>query len=107
MAVKKREAQAEKERTKAIREEMRKFKDEISDKENQNSKLSKKIERLNKNNKNKKKDKEQIKPIDEAPLAIGDVVKLKDGGSVAGEILEINGKNITVGFGTIKSVVQT
>ncbi|MBR5240772.1 MAG: Smr/MutS family protein [Muribaculaceae bacterium] len=100
------EAQAEKERTKAIREEMRKFKEEISDKENQNSKLSKKIERLNKNNKNKKKDKEQIKPIDEAPLAIGDVVKLKDGGSVAGEILEINGKNITVGFGTIKSVVK-
>ncbi len=100
------EAQAEKERTKAIREEMRKFKEEISDKENQNSKLSKKIERLNKNSKNKKKDKEQIKPIDETPLTIGDVVKLKDGGSVAGEILEINGKNITVGFGTIKSVVK-
>ena len=38
------EAQAEKERTKAIREEMRKFKEEISDKDNQNSKLSKKIE---------------------------------------------------------------
>ena len=100
------EAQAEKERTKAIREEMRKFKEEISDKENQNSKLSKKIERLNKNNKNKKKEKEQTKPIDETPLTIGDVVKLKDGGSVAGEILEINGKNITVGFGTIKSVVK-
>ena len=100
------EAQAEKERTKAIREEMRKFKEEISDKENQNSKLSKKIERLNKNSKNKKKDKEQIKPIDETPLTIGDVVKLKDGGSVAGEILEINGKNITIGFGTIKSVVK-
>ena len=100
------EAQAEKERTKAIREEMRKFKEEISDKENQNSKLSKKIERLNKNNKNKKKDKEQIKNTEEAPLTIGDVVKIKDGGSVAGEILEINGKNITVGFGTIKSVVK-
>ena len=98
------EAQAEKERTKAIREEMRKFKEEISDKENQNSKLSKKIEKLNKNNKNKKK--EQIKHTEEAPLTIGDVVKLKDGGSVAGEILEINGKNITVGFGTIKSVVK-
>ena len=100
------EAQAEKERTKAIREEMRKFKEEISDKENQNSKLSKKIEKLNKNNKNKKKEKEQIKHTEEAPLTIGDVVKLKDGGSVAGEILEINGKNITVGFGTIKSVVK-
>ena len=37
---------------------------------------------------------------------IGDVVKIKDGGSVAGEIIEINGKNITVGFGTIKSVVK-
>ena len=98
------EAQAEKERTKAIREEMRKFKEEISDKDNQNSKLSKKIERLNQNKKNKKK--EPIKPIEEAPLTIGDVVKLKNGGSVAGEILEINGKNITVGFGTIKSVVK-
>ena len=100
------EAQAEKERTKALREEMRKFKEEISDKENQNSRLSKKIERLNKNNKNKKKEKEQIKHTEEAPLTIGDVVKLKDGGSVAGEILEINGKNITVGFGAIKSVVK-
>lgn len=98
------EAQAEKERTKVIREEMRKFKEEISDKDNQNSKLSKKIERLNQNKKNKKK--EPIKPIEETPLTIGDVVKLKNGGSVAGEILEINGKNITVGFGTIKSVVK-
>ena len=100
------EAQAEKERTKAIREEMRKFKEEISDKENQNSKLSKKIERLNKNNRNKKKENEQAKPSEDTPLTIGDVVKLKDGGSVAGEILEINGKNITVSFGIIKSIVK-
>ena len=48
------EVQAEKVRTKAIREEMRKFKEEISDKENETSKLSKKIERINKNNKKKK-----------------------------------------------------
>lgn len=100
------EVQAEKERTKAIREEMRKFKEEISDKENETSKLSKKIERINKNNKKKKKQNPTTSAIDDTPLVVGDVVKLKDGGSVAGEIAEINGKYVTVIFGTIKSVVK-
>ena len=100
------EAQAEKERTKAIREDIRKFKSEITDKEAIDDKLSKKIERLNKNYKNKKRDKKVVPPTDETPLIIGDVVKLKDGGSVAGEISEINGKNATVVFGAIKSVVK-
>ena len=100
------EAQAEKERTKAIREDIRKFKSEITDKEAIYDKLSKKIERLNKNYKNKKRDKKVVPPTDETPLIIGDVVKLKDGGSVAGEISEINGKNATVVFGAIKSVVK-
>ncbi len=102
------EAQAEKERTKVIREEIRKFKEEISGKEETGERLSKKIEKLNKNNKNKKKSNKGIPIIKEdTPLMVGDVVKIKGGGSVAGEILEINGKSATVVFGSIKSVVKT
>ncbi|MBQ3576849.1 MAG: Smr/MutS family protein, partial [Coprobacter sp.] len=102
------EAQAEKERTRIIREEMRKFKKEISEKEETGEKLSKKIEKLNKSNKKRGNNSNSSNTLKEdAPLMVGDVVKIKNGGSVAGEILEINGKSAIVAFGSIKSVVKT
>lgn len=103
------EAQAEKERTKALREEMLKFKEEIGDKEEKNKKLSEKIERINKNKKRQKKsNKETVtnKILADSPLAIGDAVKLKENENVVGEIIEINGKNALVAFGMIKSSVK-
>ncbi|WP_455587065.1 endonuclease MutS2 [Bacteroides sp.] len=109
------EAQAEKEKTRLVRQELNDFRvsvNELASKE-QEDKIARKMEKL-KEKQNRKKEKKQAVPDGKAPtqqtpkatpIAVGENVKLK-GQSSVGEVLEINGKNAVVGFGSIKTTVK-
>lgn len=108
------EAQAEKEKTRLVRQELADFRqsmDNLTSKE-QEEKMARKMEKL-KEKQNRKKEKKQSDPQAPAkqqvpkvvPLAVNDSVRIKGQTSV-GEILEINGKNAVVAFGSIKTTVK-
>ena len=119
------EAQAEKEKTRQIRQELNDFReslDTLTAKE-QEEKIARKIEKL-KEKQNRKKEKkanknqentlsaqalaeQQTKKEAERLAAIvpGSYVKIKGQTSV-GEVLEINGKKAIVAFGSIKTTVK-
>ncbi len=112
------EAQAEKEKTRTVRQELNDFRESLErltaqDKED---KIVRKMEKLK-----EKQDRKQNKKIQGTepaigviatpqtpkvtPLTVGDRVKLK-GQTTPGEIQEINGKNATVVFGNLKTTVK-
>ena len=109
------EAQAEKEKTRLVRQELNDFRasvNELASKE-QEDKIARKMEKL-KEKQNRKKEKKQVSesqtpsphPPKITPITIGEPVKIK-GQSAIGEVLEINGKNTAVvGFGSIKTTVK-
>ena len=109
------EAQAEKEKTRLVRQELNDFRasvNELASKE-QEDKIARKMEKL-KDQQNRKKEKKQVSesqtpsphPPKITPITIGEHVKIK-GQSAIGEVLEINGKNTAVvGFGSIKTTVK-
>lgn len=109
------EAQAEKEKTRLVRQELNDFRasvNELASKE-QEDKIARKMEKL-KEKQNRKKEKKQVSesqtpsphPPKITPITIGEHVKIK-GQSAVGEVLEINGKNTAVvGFGSIKTTVK-
>ena len=109
------EAQAEKEKTRLVRQELNDFRasiNELASKE-QEDKIARKMEKL-KEKQNRKKDKKKAAPEEKAqsqqvpkviPITVGDNVKLKGQTSI-GEVLEINGKNAVIGFGSIKTTVK-
>ena len=109
------EAQAEKEKTRLVRQELNDFRasvNELASKE-QEDKIARKMEKL-KEKQNRKKEKKQVSesqtpsphPPKITPITIGEHVKIK-GQSAIGEVLEINGKNpAVVGFGSIKTTVK-
>ena len=109
------EAQAEKEKTRLVRQELNDFRasvNELASKE-QEDKIARKMETL-KEKQNRKKEKKQVSesqtpsphPPKITPITIGEHVKIK-GQSAIGEVLEINGKNTAVvGFGSIKTTVK-
>ncbi|WP_455591319.1 endonuclease MutS2 [Bacteroides sp.] len=108
------EAQAEKEKTRLVRQELADFRqsmDNLTSKE-QEEKIARKMEKL-KEKQNRKKEKKPNDPQAPAqqpvrkvtPLAVNDNVRIKGQTSV-GEILEINGKNAVVAFGSIKTTVK-
>ncbi len=111
------EAQAEKERTKLIRQELSDFKEQIDDidKQNAEDKIARKMEKLRekqerkKNKKNKQKAEQPSTMLatsnKPAPITIGTTVKIKGQTSV-GEVLEISGKSAIVMFGMIKTNVK-
>ena len=95
-----REAQADRERTLAARETLKKEKtDLLSEKASENRLLRKAPKARNSKAQEKKTD------TDRKPLAVGDTVKL-DGQGTPGKILEISGKNATVAFGMLKTQVK-
>lgn len=119
------EAQAEKEKTRQIRQELNDFReslDTLTAKE-QEEKIARKIEKLKKKQNRKKEKKanknqentlsaqalaeQQAKKEAERLAAIvpGSYVKIKGQTSV-GEVLEINGKKAIVAFGSIKTTVK-
>ena len=109
------EAQAEKEKTRLGRQELAEFResmDSLTSKE-QEDKIARKMEKL-KEKQNRKKEKKQNVPKEQqaaqqtpqvAPITEGCPVRIK-GQSSVGEVLEINGKNAVVAFGSIKTTVK-
>ena len=109
------EAQAEKEKTHLVRKELNDFRksvSELSSKEAED-KIARKMEMLREKQERKKNKKpesaktQQQTPIAPKPTAItvGESVKIKGQTSV-GQVLEINGKNATIAFGSIKTTVK-
>ena len=116
------EAQAEKERTRIAREELREFREQVVNDDHQQGLMSeedfaKKLRQMEERKARKekrKKEKEErkssspspIKPMNPtAPLTIGDSVRIKGTNSI-GEIESIQGKVATVIFGDLRSKVK-
>ena len=119
------EAQAEKEETKKIRQELADFRKQLQEQETQKAedKIARKMEKL-RERQQRKKDKKSEKDKTPAPsaeeqaamkaqreaelqaqLTEGATVRLK-GQKTAGTIIEIHGKDATVVFGNIKTTVK-
>ena len=109
------EAQAEKEKTRLVRQELADFRESIDNltSKEQEDKIARKMEKL-KEKQNRKKEKKQngtkeqpaVQQTPKAtPITEGCPVRIK-GQSSVGEVLEINGKNAVVAFGSIKTTVK-
>ena len=102
-----REAQADKEQTKAARQELQGFLGALEQRKNKEKKnrdeyIDRKLEQLKKR---KKTDKAvAAEPVKAAPLKVGEKVRIKDNGLV-GEIAKINRKAVTVIVGNITSTM--
>ena len=101
-----RESQAEKEKTKNVRETIEKEKQSIQQNQNTDSEIDKRIKGLKKITKKHKVDIEntESKETKEPELQIGDAVRIKGQESI-GEIVEINDKNAVVAFGSFMTSV--
>ena len=107
------EAQAEKEKTKDVRQDLEEFKTQIAqiDAQEQKDKIAQKMQRLiekQERKKNKKLQTKETSPIiikKETPIEVGSIVRIK-GQRINGEVLEINGKNVTVLFGQLKTTTK-
>ncbi len=108
------EAQAEKEKTKSVRKSLEEFKSSVEQADIIDDKIARKIQKIKEKEANKKNKKQESlsgnnqkkQPFNPEVLEIGDDVRLK-GQTSTGKILDIQGKNITVAFGVIKSVVKS
>lgn len=91
-----RESQADKERTKIARDSLTEFKTNVVQKEEKTPKPKK-----------KRAAKSSQPTTDNAslPLQVGDAVRL-EGQKSAGQVLEVNGKKVTVAFGDLKSTID-
>ena len=110
------EAQAEKEKTRLVRQELADFRSslaELSAKE-QDEKIARKMQKLKEKQERKKNKKNEPKPVAAtapappprvAPITAGEYVKIK-GQSSVGQVMDISGKNAVVTFGSIKMTVK-
>ena len=110
------ESQAEKEKTRLVRQDLNEFRDRLDQqlKSEEEAKVLRKMEKL-REKQGKKKEKKATN-IDNKPatqsapamrvIAKGDTVRLKGQTSV-GEVMDVNGKNATVAFGGLKTTVKT
>jgi len=109
------EAQAEKERTRLVRQELSEFKEQIDDLDKQQAedKIARKMEKLREKQERKKdkKNKPQTHTASSVtepkvtPIEVGTTVRIK-GQSSVGEVMEISGKTAIVTFGMIKTNVK-
>lgn len=101
------EAQAEKERTKQARQELQSFKNSVSDAQEEDDKLARKMAKLKERAERKKqKQKVSAQPVfNRDVIEVGDAVRLKGQTSV-GTVMELQEKQATVAFGMIKSTVK-
>ncbi len=109
------EAGAEKEKTRQLRRQMEEYKSRMDGEQRGNDKYDKKISELQKAGKKLEKASPEIekskvgqkKKEKEKPREIqpGDMVKLQ-GMETAGEVVKIDGKNVTVAFGSMITTVQ-
>ena len=109
------EAQAEKEKTRLVRQELTDFRtslDSFSSKE-QEEKIAQKMKKLKEKQERKKNKKNDPKTVSSSsvtpkivPITVGENVKIKGQTSI-GQVMEINGKNAVVAFGSIKTTVKS
>ena len=91
-----RESQADKERTKIARDSLTEFKTKVVQKEEKAPRPK------------KKRASKVTQPTTDnltLPLQVGDAVRL-EGQRSAGQVLEVNGKKVTVAFGDLKSIID-
>jgi len=98
-----REAQAEKEKTKQIRQDLNEFKLSLQETENStDDKITRKIQKLKEKEHKKNTRKKTVQEEKADIISIGDSVRIKGQNSI-GEIMEIQNKNAIVAFGMIKT----
>lgn len=122
------EAQAEKERTRQVRQELNDFRQTIAEQEAQDTReqeerIARKMEKLREKQERKKSRKDKVISSESlgqsfaerraqeearrlAAIIPGASVRMK-GQAAVGEVLEVNGKNATVAFGNLKTTVMT
>lgn len=108
------EAQAEKERTREVRQNLADFRRQVeeADKAAMEEKISRKMDRLREKQERRKERKERqgnepsVQPVVKVkPIGAGDYVRIKGQTSV-GQVMELNGKNAVVMFGLMKTNVK-
>ncbi|MEI7676148.1 MAG: Smr/MutS family protein, partial [Bacteroidales bacterium] len=104
------EANAEKEATRTARKELDEFRARISETDAVgDDAISRKIEKIKEREERKKlpnaKKNTEKKVFQPEVVLVGDAVRLK-GQNTVGEVLDVQGKSITVAFGMLKSTVQ-
>lgn len=100
------ESQAEKEKTKDVRQALNEFKESLKDRDAEsNHKIAKKIEKLQTNKNKKKVNSTTSTSEDKKEISIGDLVKVK-GQSTIGEVIDIQRNNAIVAFGMIKTTAK-
>ncbi len=107
------ESQADKEKTKEARKELEVFKTKAENsKDEMEEQILRKIAKL-KERERKREEKQSVpakeipseeKPVDNV-IRKGDMIRI-DGQDTIGEVMEINGKNITVAFGNLLSTIS-
>ena len=108
------EAQAEKERTREVRQDLADFRRQVeeADKAAMEEKIARKMDRLHEKQERRKERKERqgnepsVQPVVKVkPIGAGDYVRIKGQTSV-GQVMELNGKNAVVMFGLMKTNVK-
>lgn len=108
------EAQAEKERTREVRQELTDFRKQLEEasKAELEEKITRKMEQL-RQKQERRKEKKKAPVVSSAPVApkvkpidAGDYVRIK-GQTGVGKVAEVNGKNAVVIFGQMKTNVKT
>lgn len=102
------EAQAEKEKTRTIRQGLDEFKANLQEAEGEPDAITRKIQKLKDKEQNKQANNptQQKKQVFEPEIiSVGDNVRLK-GQTAIGEVLEFQGKSVVVGFGGLKSTIK-
>lgn len=108
------EAQAEKERTREVRQDLADFRRQVeeADKAAMEEKITRKMDRLREKQERRKERKERqgnepsVQPVVKIkPIGAGDYVRIKGQTSV-GQVMELNGKNAVVMFGLMKTNVK-
>lgn len=99
------ETQAEKEKTRSVRQSLDEFKKTLTDKEaQQDDKISRKIEKLQRQKK-KKKSSVDATAKEEQKIEVGDNVKIK-GQTTIGEVIDIQKNNVIVAFGSLRTTTK-
>lgn len=100
-----REAQAEKERTRAVRRELDEYKASLDKEESAEEALPEPLKPLK--HKSRKKKEQAARPAaqEKKEIAAGDYVRMADGG-VVGQVLSVQGKKAEVAFGALRTFVE-
>lgn len=101
-----RESQAEKEKTRQVRQSLNEFKSSLENTDNlQDDKITRKIQKLKEREKKKKTKAKSSQSVEEHIIIVGDNVRIKGQTSV-GQVMDIQKDNAMVAFGMIKSTVK-